>query len=391
MKFLKGFFKWFAIVLIVLNILILATGNTHIYKGLQNTYLKGRSGPSPLEYTIFENEEIKASKEIVWAVSKNYNKSEISVDARKVLEEFKSLAFLVFKNDSILYEEYWDEGAKGSITNSFSMAKTFVSVLVGIAIGEGKIKNVDQAVGDFLPEFKVGDNAQLTVKHLLTMSSGIDFDEDYVSPVAYPAKAYYGTDIRTLTMKYKLTEAPGKVFKYLSGNTELLAFVLEKATGKSISQYASEKLWIPIGASKSAFWSLDHKDGVEKAYCCFNSNARDFARIGALYMHGGNWHGQQIVPEEYVKNSIVPANLMDEENKPNDRYGYSWWMLNYKNMHIYYARGILGQYVVAIPDKNILMVRLGHKRSKERINDHPADLFTYIDAALDLNQKNEKQ
>jgi hypothetical protein len=122
MKFLKGFFKWFAIVLIVLNILILATGNTHIYKGLQNTYLKGRSGPSPLEYTIFENEEIKASKEIVWAVSKNYNKSEISVDARKVLEEFKSLAFLVFKNDSILYEEYWDEGAKGSITNSFSMA-----------------------------------------------------------------------------------------------------------------------------------------------------------------------------------------------------------------------------------------------------------------------------
>jgi CubicO group peptidase (beta-lactamase class C family) len=177
----------------------------------------------------------------------------------------------------------------------------------------------------------------------------------------------------------------------LSGNTELLAFVLEKATGKSISEYASEKLWIPIGASKSAFWSLDHKDGVEKAYCCFNSNARDFARIGALYMHGGNWHGLQIVPEDYVKNSIVPANLLDEENKPNDRYGYSWWMLDYKNMHIYYARGILGQYVVAIPEKNILMVRLGHKRSKEKINDHPKDLYTYIDAALDLNQKNDKQ
>ena len=108
-------------------------------------------------------------------------------------------------------------------------------------------------------------------------------------------------------------------------------------------------------------------------------------------MHGGNSHGQQIVPEDYVKNSIVPANLIDEENKPNDRYGYSWWMLDYKNMHIYYARGILGQYVVAIPEKNILMVRLGHKRSKEKINDHPKDLYTYIDAALDLNQKNDKQ
>jgi CubicO group peptidase (beta-lactamase class C family) len=387
MKFIKGFFKWFLIILIIINVLILATGNTHIYKGLQHTYLKGRSGPSPIEYTIFANNEIKAAKELPWAVSKNYNKVELSTVARKELEDFKSLAFLVIKNDSILYEEYWDEGAKGSITNSFSMAKTFVSVLVGIAIGEGKIKNVDQAVGDFIPEYKLGENAKLTVKHLLTMSSGIDFDEDYVSPFAYPAKAYYGNDIRTLTMKYKLVETPGKVFKYLSGNTELLAFVLEKATGKSISEYASEKLWIPLGASKSAFWSLDHENGVEKAYCCFNSNARDFARIGSLYMHQGNWYGKQIVPEEYVKNSIVPANLVDEENKPNDRYGYSWWMLDYKGMHIYYARGILGQYVVAIPDKNILMVRLGHKRSKEKINDHPKDVYTYIDAALDLNEK----
>lgn len=391
MKFIRGFFKWFIITIIALNAIIIVSGNTHIYKGLQHTYLKGRSGPSSTEYTIFENNEIKASKEKPWALAKHYNKIELSEVARKELETFKSLAFLVIKNDSILYEEYWDEGAKGSITNSFSMAKTFVSVLVGIAIGDGKIKNEDQAVGDFLPAFKEGNNAKLTIKHLLTMSSGIDFDEDYISPFAYPAKAYYGTDIRTLTMKYKLTEEPGKVFKYLSGNTELLAFVLEKATGKSISAYASEKLWMPIGAAHSAYWSLDKKDGVEKAYCCFNSNARDFARIGALYMHGGNWHGQQIVPQDYVNNSIIPAKLLDEENKPNDRYGYSWWMLDYKGMHIYYARGILGQYVVAIPDKNILMVRLGHKRSKEKINDHPKDLYTYIDAALDVNEKNEKQ
>jgi len=387
MKFLKSFLKWFLIVLLVLNVFIIVTGNTHIYKGLQHTYFKGRSGPSPLEYTIFENNEIKAAKEQPWALAKNYNKIEITVPARKALEDYKSLAFLVFKNDSLLYEEYWDEGAKGSITNSFSMAKTFVSVLVGIAIGEGKIKNVDEPVGDFIPEYKIGLNAKLTVKHLLTMSSGIDFDEDYVSPFAYPAKAYYGTDIRKLTMQYKLTEEPGKVFKYLSGNTELLAFVLEKATGMSISEYASQKLWIPIGASKAAFWSLDHNDGAEKAYCCFNSNARDFARIGALYMHNGNWNGKQIVPEAYVQKSIIPAQLLDEENKSNNRYGYSWWMLDYKGMHIYYARGILGQYIVAIPDKNILMVRLGQKRSKEKINDHPKDLYTYIDAALDLNSK----
>jgi CubicO group peptidase (beta-lactamase class C family) len=390
MKFVKGFLKWFLIIVIILNVLIILTGNNHIYKGLQNTYLKGRSGPSPTEYTIFENNEIKAGKELPWALSKNYNKHSLSAAGRSELENYKSIAFLVFKNDSILYEEYWDEGAKGSITNSFSMAKTFVSVLVGIAIGEGKIKDENQAVGDFIPEYKVGENAKLTVKHLLTMSSGIDFDEDYVSPFAYPAKAYYGSDIRILTMKYKLVQEPGKVFKYLSGNTELLAFVLEKATRKSLSDYASEKLWKPLGASKSAYWSLDKKDGVEKAYCCFNSNARDFARIGSLYMNDGNWHGQQIVPKDYVKSSIIPANLIDEENKPNDRYGYSWWMLDYKGMHMYYARGILGQYVLAIPDKNLLMVRLGHKRCKEKIKDHPKDLYAYIDAVLDLNEKNDK-
>ncbi len=390
MKILKKLLKWILILLVVLNAFIIISGNMHIYKGLRYTYLQGRSGPSPTEYQIFDYHEIKAGKEQAWPLSVQYNQLKLSDEARKTLSDFQSMAFLVFKNDSLLYEEYWNEGAVGSVTNSFSMAKTFVSVLTGIAIGEGKIKNVNQAVGDFLPEFKVGDNAKLTVEHLLTMSSGIDFDEDYVNPFAYPAKAYYGSDIRTLTMQYRMTEEPGKVFKYLSGNTELLAFVLEKATGKSISEYASEKLWKPIGAANTAYWSIDHKGGVEKAYCCFNSNARDFARIGNLYLHQGNWRGTQIVPADYVAQSIVPAALMDEDNKPNDRYGYSWWMLDYKGKHIYYARGILGQYVVMIPDEQLIMVRLGHKRSKEKIKDHPKDLYAYIDAALKLNEQSKK-
>lgn len=387
MKAIKGFFKWTLLLLIVLNALIIISGNTHIYKGLRYTYFQGRSGPSPTEYNIFDYHEIKAGKEQAWPFSVNYNKLKLTNEARNTLVDFQSMAFLVFKNDSLLYEEYWNEGAVGSVTNSFSMAKTFVSVLTGIAIGEGKIKSVEQPVGDFLPEFKVGNNAKLTVQHLLTMSSGIDFDEDYVNPFAYPAKAYYGDDIRKLTMQYQMTEEPGKVFKYLSGNTELLAFVLEKATGNSISAYASEKLWIPIGASQTAYWSIDRKNGVEKAYCCFNSNARDFARIGSLYLNGGNWHGKQIVPADYVAKSIVPAPLMDEDHQPNDRYGYSWWMLDYKGRHIYYARGILGQYVVMIPDQKLIMVRLGHQRSKEKIKDHPKDLYAYIDAALQLNEQ----
>jgi CubicO group peptidase (beta-lactamase class C family) len=298
------------------------------------------------------------------------------------------LAYLVLRNDSLVFENYWEGHGPDAISNSFSMAKTFVSILTGIAISEGKIKSENDKVGDYLPEFNKGKNASLTIKHLLTMSSGINFDEDYKSPIAYPAKAYYGNDLTALTMQYEVAQEPGKTFEYLSGNTELLAFVLKKATGKSISEYASEKLWKPLGAESNALWNLDHENGVEKAYCCYIASARDFARLGSLYMNKGKFRDQQIVPEEYVAKSIVPADLTDAETgKKINKYGYSWWLVNYKGEQIFYARGILGQYVIMLPSKKIIAVRLGHKRSNEKINDHPVDLFRYIDAALEIAGK----
>jgi len=215
------------------------------------------------------------------------------------------------------------------------------------------------------------------------MSSGINFDEDYINPFAYPAAAYYGNSIKKLTLSYKVTEEPGKVFKYLSGNTELLGIILEKVTGKSLSEYMSTKLWQPMGAANTAYWSLDQENGMEKAYCCFNSNARDFSRFGLLYLHNGNWNGQQLVPEEFVKQAMQPASLLNEDGNPNVNYGYHWWILNYKDHHISYCRGILGQYIIVIPDKQMVIVRLGHRRDKEKQNDHPKDLFIYIDKALE--------
>jgi CubicO group peptidase (beta-lactamase class C family) len=265
------------------------------------------------------------------------------------------------------------------------MAKSFTSMLVGAAIDEGKIKSVDEPVGDFLPEYKEGDNAKLTIKNLLTMSSGINFDEDYVNPLAYPAAAYYGSDIKKLTYKYKVTEEPGKRFKYLSGNSELLGFIIEKATGKKVADYFSEKIWSQIGAKNSAFWCLDHEDGMEKVYCCFNSNARDFARLGKLYLDSGKYNGKQIISTDYVLNSIKSADLLDEDGNKNGKYGYSWWLIpDYKGHQIFYARGILGQYIVCIPDKKMIVVRLGKKREKRKDSNHPTDLFYYIDAALEM-------
>lgn len=386
MKIFKKIGKGLLIILVVLNLAILFSGRWYLYKAIANTYLKGRKGPSISEYTIFENREVKTGTPQIWHLAKNANSKKIPDNYLKEFTDMQTVSYVVIKNDSLVHEQYWDGFGEDSYTNSFSMAKTFISILVGTAIDEGKIKSVDEPVSDFLPEFKEGDNAKLTIKHLLTMSSGINFDEDYVSPFAYPAQAYYGSDIKKLTYKYKVVEEPGKVFNYLSGNSELLGFILEKATGKTVSDYASEKLWKPLGAVHPARWSLDHEGGTEKSYCCFNSNARDFARVGELFLDSGKWNGTQLISLDYVLNSIKCADLVDEEGKKNEKYGYAWWLMpNYKGHTIFYARGILGQYIICIPDKKMVIVRLGHKREKSTTpHCHTVDVFAYIDAALEM-------
>ena len=386
MKVLKKTGKWFLIILVVLNLAIVVSGRSYLYKAIGNTYMKGRSGPSIDEYKIFENREVPAGSYIAWHHSKKYNSKRISPEAQQEFDALGSVAYVIVKNDSLIHEQYWDGYGEDSYSNSFSMAKTFVGILIGIAIDEGKIKSTEQAVGDFLPEFKAGENAKLTIKHLLTMSSGIDFDENYVSPFAYPALAYYGSDLKKLTDKYSVKEEPGKVFKYLSGNTVLLGFILEKATGKKVSEYASEKLWKPLGAKNSAFWSMDHENGMEKVYCCFNSNAPDFARIGELFLDSGKVNGKQIISPDYVLNSVKIADLSDTNGKPQKKYGYAWWLIpDYKGHTIYYARGILGQYILCIPDQKMVVVRLGKKRHKQLpTEEHPKDVYTYIDAALEM-------
>jgi len=384
MRSIKKIVKGLIIVLVSLNLLVIISGKTYLYKGIANTYFKGRSGPSIDEYATFPYREVKAGQFQKWPVAKSYNKISLPEKYRADFKKYETTSFIIIKDDSVCYEQYWDGFGENSITNSFSMAKTFVGILLGIAIDEGKIKNIDEPVGNYLPEFREGANFKLKIKHLLTMSSGINFDEDYVSPFAYPAAAYYGSDIEKLTLKYKVTEEPGKVFRYLSGNSELLAMVVEKATGKTISEYASEKLWIPLGAKNAAYWGLDHENGMEKAFCCFNSNALDFARIGQLYLKKGNWKGKQLISENYVLNSIQPADLVNKKGNKNEIYGYAWWLMKYNNHNIFSARGILGQYIIVIPDKNMVVVRLGKKREEDNEKGHPADVFKYIDAALEM-------
>jgi CubicO group peptidase (beta-lactamase class C family) len=155
-----------------------------------------------------------------------------------------------------------------------------------------------------------------------------------------------------------------------------------------VSDYASEKLWVPIGAELPAQWSLDQEDGHEKAFCCIYSNARDFARIGKLMLDSGSWNGRQVISREYVKLSTTPNNLIydDDATSRVSIYGYQWWLMNYKGHPIFYMRGLLGQYVFVIPDMRMIVVRLGEQREKIQVDRHPLEVEYILDGALSVCQ-----
>lgn len=215
------------------------------------------------------------------------------------------------------------------------------------------------------------------------MSSGSNWDESYSNPLSVTTEAYYGSNIRKAITGVKIKKEPGTYHTYKSGDTELLALIVEKATGKRLSEYASERLWQPIGAEHAALWSTDSRNGLTKAYCCFNSNARDFARIGQLMLDSGKWKGSTVIDSAYYSQSISPCNIPDEEGLRCNYYGYQWWLAP-AYPGVFYARGILGQYILVIPSKNIVVVRLGHKRKNNKVNGLFQDVNALISWALTL-------
>ncbi|MDF1672532.1 MAG: serine hydrolase [Vicingaceae bacterium] len=381
MKFLKRFLLTLIIIITIASLLAIISGHAHLFKAISTTYLQGRTGPSIDDFQYFENREVLSSHYQPWELSEKYNHYS-NEKLHEEIEKNHPAAFVIVKNNKLIHEEYWDEYDADSQTNSFSMAKSYIGLLIGIAIQEGKISSINDPVGNYLPQYK--DSPELTIKNLLTMSSGIDFDESYNSPFGHMSKAYYGTDLKELNKDYKVTSTPGKEWTYLGGNTIILGFILEKVTGQSISEYFSDKIWKKIGAKNNALWTLDKEGGTEKAYCCFYSNARDYAKIGQLLLNHGLWNNERIISENYLNEATCPAYYLKSNGKPVDFYGYQIWTAYYKDLDIYFFRGILGQYTIMIPEKNIVIVRLGHERSTEFINGNPSDFYTYIDFALGI-------
>lgn len=278
----------------------------------------------------------------------------------KYLEDNKTVAFLIIKNDTIQYEKYFKGYDKESIVPSFSMAKSVTSILIGCAIDEGLIKSVDEPITNYIPELIKNGFDKVTIKHLLQMTSGIKFNESYVNPFGDAASFYYGLNLRKEIEKMKLKTEPGKKFEYVSGNTQLLGLVLERSLKeKTITSYLQEKIWTPLEMEYDASWSIDRKkNGLEKTFCCLNARARDFAKIGRLYKNKGNWNGKQIVSQKWVEESTK----LDTSEGSANYYQYQWWLPTPNEDFM--AEGILGQFVYVNPKKDLIIVRLGKNEGK---------------------------
>jgi CubicO group peptidase (beta-lactamase class C family) len=386
---MRSLFRLAAIVVVAIGlfgVLAVLSGNGHVLTAIRDLYLRGRLTPPITETgsTLTRNvRELAIGAPQPWPVAETLNRPALSDEVRARMAALRTAAFLVIENGALRQELYWPGFDAHSRTNSNSVAKTLVGMLVGIALQEGKLRSLDQAVADFIPEFAQGARARLTLRHLLTMSAASDFVEDYDNPLAFPARAHFGDDITGLLLKdFRVVGAPGEVHQYDSSNTALLGLVLTRATGRRLSDYASEKLWKPLGAERPALWSLDHAAGMERAYCCLYATARDYARLGQLYLDGGSWNGQQLVPAAYVAQAIGAAPLNDASGARTSRYGFQLWRMQHRGHEVYYGWGYQGQYVAVIPDRRMVVVRLGDGGGYTQAH-HTLDLPLYLDAALD--------
>jgi CubicO group peptidase (beta-lactamase class C family) len=368
---------------LMLVALAFATGNDHLVRGMRYTYLIGRSSPEIDDRDFFPSSRITATSPSPWPKGSRYGSLALTPEQEARLTELHSVGFVLVQNDSLIFEQYWNGWHADSVLNSFSVAKSYISVLTGIALKEGVLDDLHRKVGEYLPEFASGCRAEITLWHLLTMSTGLDWSESGADPFSDNARGYYGSNVRKLSLEQPCRTAPGIEFDYISGATQVMAAVLETAYGLPLDRLVHEKIWTPLGAESDAWWGKDREEGDFKAFCCLYATNRDFARLGQLYLDSGRWQGREIISREYWQQSITPAPLQDG-GRPNDRYGYYWWLASVDGQPVHYARGFHGEYVVVLPRERLVMVRTGMEREEVNESGHPTDVFEWIAIARSL-------
>ncbi|KIC64902.1 serine hydrolase domain-containing protein [Chryseobacterium taiwanense] len=346
-------FIYFVTVIVAIIAAMYLLGYAYLFNGISKTYLRGKSSANIDDGKLFSSNLIATKTPKLWEEAPEYNKTELPKNIVDDLIQSNTASFIVVKNGKLVHEQYWNGYNQLSKTNSFSMAKAVTVMLLGKALEEGKIKSIDDKFSNYFEEFKnkeFGD--QLTLRNLAQMEAGLNWDEDYKNPFLPNAKAYYGKSLIDATFSRKFKENPGERFEYQSGSTQLLGFAVRKAINQSLASYLSEKFWIPLGMEQHADWSTD-ESGMEKTYCCIHSNSRDFAKLGQLFLDNGKADDQQILNLDFINQMKSPT------QKSEEIYGMGFWINNDNPIKHYYFLGLQGQYIIMIPEHNMVIVRTG--------------------------------
>lgn len=274
------------------------------------------------------------------------------------IENTKTSGLLIIQDDCIKYEKYFFGGDENTLFSSNSMGKSFVSALMGIAVSEGYVESIEDPIGKYIPEFVDTELETIPIRACLKMASGIDFDED-TDMSHFSMRTLMGSPAMKVIAKYGIQEAPYTYRRYLSINTEILGEVIKNATGYSLAEYMEEKLWKRIGVSHDAYWTLSN--GTELAMGGLSVSLRDYARFARLYLKNGNYNGEQILSEDWVKDSFDVSEEYAKPGANNDAYnaigyGYQWWIPEGEEGE-FMAIGVYGQWIYVNPAKQVIIVK----------------------------------
>ena len=306
-------------------------------------------------------------------------------------------AAVIIQNDTVVFEYYsggWDRVSQSCI---FSVTKTITSLLCGVALTEGHIKSLSDPVTDYLPELKDADPqfAQLRIEHLLDMTAGLKFDENYTwNPFSQMAKLYMGSNTLKVLKSLKFIHTPGENYSYDSATTALLGLVIERATGQSYAKYLTERVWQPLGMEKSALIGLDsRKHHVAKSFGGFTTNVRDLAKIGRLFLNGGCHNGVQVVDSSFVKRCLSPHNA-GIRGKEQGRYSYSWyWGFTdeYYQHNQFENKSLMNAYYKQHPEISVVSSQKEEIGSYKTVEYHERRYFDDVEDLKEYYQNNTEK
>ncbi|MDC1074906.1 serine hydrolase [Gammaproteobacteria bacterium] len=291
------------------------------------------------------------------------------------LEHYKTDGLIVLHNGNLLYENYWNNNSATSKHIAFSVTKSFVSALVGIALDEGLIDNIEDPITKYLSDFNGTGYEGVRIKDILQMSSGVDFNEDYADPKSdinrFGRATARGSSFRDFAKSLERGREPGTYHHYVSIDTQVLGFLLSEVTGMPLKEYLYKKIWNKIGMEDDAFFIVDN-NGVEMALGGLNATLRDYAKFGELYLNRGKWNGEQVVPASWVDASHTTdgPHLKPGESELSSSpwgYGLQWWVPGFPDTD-YTASGVYNQYIYIDPLTNVVIAKTSsnHRYTSEK-------------------------